>query len=102
VSVADDDHIFKVDSKFFEQGREVSRFFGNIFRIFGQTENPQLAVDELGPRPQDVGQQEGQPAVIEQPDFKLIRYILALLFNFHKSSFPQKHLQNFLGHLPLN
>ncbi len=82
MSVTDDDHVFEVDSKFFEQGREVAWFFGNILRIFGQAENPQLAVDELGPRPQDVGQQEGQPAVIEQPDFNLIQYILALLFNF--------------------
>jgi len=58
----------KLNSELFKECRQVLSFFDNVIHIFGQTENPHTTLSKFGSRFKDVGKQQGQSAIIKEPE----------------------------------
>jgi hypothetical protein len=62
-----DDNRGKLDPKLGQQGSHVSGLPVQLVLLVGQGEDPQLAVAELLPGGEDVGQQQSEASIIVQP-----------------------------------
>ena len=65
--VRNDDHVVRLNTELCQEGHHCSRLVVQLVLLVAEEEDPELAVGELLPGVEDVGEEEGETAVVVQP-----------------------------------